>query len=123
MARRPERDGITLSDEQWSVVEPHISRSTARTGRPMADRRTVSEGMLYVLVVGCQWLHVPRHRYGPWGTVYHHCNRWRLMGVFDRLADRLRLRADRRGPIDRSARCADGTNLWGGPGAAASCTL
>jgi transposase len=44
-------------------------------------------------------------------TVYHHFNRWRKQAVFDRLADRLRLDADRQGLIDGSLLCADGTNI------------
>ncbi len=111
MSRQPERNDVTLSDEQWAAVEPLIPKSAATTGRPMADRRLMFEGMLYQLVVGCQWRHVPRHRYGPWGTVYHHFNRWRRQGVFDRLAGTLRLKADKRGLIDWSALMADGTNI------------
>lgn len=111
MSRLPDRDDVTLSEAQWAAVEPLIPKSAARTGRPMADRRRMFEGMLYQLVVGCQWRHVPRDRYGPWGTVYHHFNRWRREGVFERLADALRLRADEQGLIDWSVLCADGTNV------------
>ena len=40
-----ERDDVTLSDEQWAAVEPHIPKSTARTGRPAADRRLMLEAV------------------------------------------------------------------------------
>lgn len=104
-------DDFTLTDEPWSAIEPLIPRSTARTGRPMADRRRMLEGMLFQLTTGCQWRHLPRDRFGPYQTVYHHFNRWRKLGVFDLLAQALRKRAGDAGEIDWSLLCADGTNI------------
>lgn len=100
-----------LTDEQWRAVEPLVPESTARTGRPMADRRTLAEAMLFQLVTGCQWRRLPRERFGPWQTTYHHFNRWRAAGVFSRLADALRRRADRRGRVDWSLLSIDGTSV------------
>ncbi len=100
-----------LTDEQWLAVEPHLPRSTAKTGRPMADRRLMFEAMLFQLTTGCQWRHLPRERFGPYQTAYHHFNRWRKLGVFDRLVGHLRLQADERGLIDWSLLCADGTSV------------
>lgn len=100
-----------LTDEQWHAVEPHLPRSTARTGRPMADRRLMFEAMLFQLTTGCQWRHLPRGRFGPYQTVFHHFNNWRRLGVFDRLADATRRRADAAGLIDWSLLCADGTTV------------
>ena len=34
-----------LTDDQWSVVEPLVPRSTARTGRPASDRRLMLDGL------------------------------------------------------------------------------
>lgn len=53
---------MTLEDEQWAVVEPHLPRSTAMAGRPMADRRLVFEAVLFQLVTGCPWRRLPRER-------------------------------------------------------------
>lgn len=100
-----------LTEEQWRAVEPLVPESTARTGRPMADRRTLVEAMLFQLVTGCQWRRLPRGRFGPWQTVYHHFNRWRAAGVFARLADALRRRADRDGRVDWSLLSIDGTSV------------
>ncbi|MEM8739823.1 MAG: transposase [Planctomycetota bacterium] len=77
-------DDLTLTDEQWSAIEPYLPRSTATTGRPMADRRRRLEGMLFQLTTGCPWRHLPRERFGPYQTVYHPFNRWRKLDVFDR---------------------------------------
>lgn len=104
-------DDFMLTDEQWSAIEPLVPRSTARTGRPMADRRLMLEGMLFQLTTGCQWRHLPRDRFGPYPTVYHHFNRWRKLGVFDSVVKKLRRQADEAGLIDWSLLCADGTNV------------
>lgn len=104
-------DDFMLTDEHWLAVDPLLPRSTATTGRPMADRRRMLEGMLFQLTTGCQWRHLPRERFGPHQTVYHHFNRWRKLGVFERLVETLRKHADDVGRIDWSLLCADGTNV------------
>ncbi len=43
---------MVLTDEQWELIDPHLPRSTARTGRPAADRRLMFEAALYVLTEG-----------------------------------------------------------------------
>ena len=109
---------MALSDEQWAVVEPHLPRSAARTGRPQADLRRVFEAVLFVLVTGCQWRRLPRERYGPATTAHHHFSRWRRDGTLARLADALRREADRREMIGWSLLLADGTSVRAGACAA-----
>ena len=41
-----------LTDEQWALVEPLVPRSTARTGRPARDRRTLLNGIFWILATG-----------------------------------------------------------------------
>ena len=45
-----------LTDEQWALVEPHLPRSTARTGRPASDRRTQLNGILWIYEVSLRWV-------------------------------------------------------------------
>ena len=100
-----------LTDEQWALVDPFIPRSTARTGRPMADRRRMFEAALHVLTEGCRWRGLPAERFGPWQTAYHHFNRWRRDGVLDRLARAMLARVDAAGLVDWSLFCVDGTSV------------
>ncbi len=99
-----------LTGEQWEVVEPHLPRSTARTGRPGADRRRMFEAAVHVLTEGCRWRGLPRE-FGPWQAAYHHFNRWRRDGVLDRLARAMLGRVDAAGLIDWSLFCVDGTSV------------
>jgi transposase len=73
-----------LTDFEWSVIEPVLSK-----GRPgpkrKADRR-VMNGIFWVLRTGAPWRDLPE-RYGPYTTAYNRFNRWRKAGVWDRLMD------------------------------------
>jgi transposase len=99
-----------LTDEQWALVEPHLPRSTARTGRPARDRRTQLNGILWILATGAPWRDLPE-RFGPWQTVYHHFAKWRKAGAFAAVIDALQIRLDRDGLIDWDLWCVDGASV------------
>src|SRR3989454_7049994 len=99
-----------LTDEQWSVVEPLIPRSKARTGRPPSDRRLMLNGLFWILATGAPWRDLPE-RFGPWQTVYHHFRNWRKSGIFARIIEALQIKLDQRGLIDWDLWCVDGSNV------------
>jgi len=96
-----------LTDEQWSVVEPLIPRSKARTGRPPSDRRLMLNGLFWILATGAPWRDLPE-RFGPWQTVYDHFRKWRKSGLFATVIDALQIKLDNRGLIDWELWCVDG---------------
>ena len=75
-----------LSDEAWSVIEPHLPRG--KPGKPRVDDRRVISGILHVLKVGCRWRDVPP-AYGPATTIYNRYNRWSRRGLWQRLFERV----------------------------------
>ena len=99
-----------LTDEQWALVEPHVPRSTARTGRPPSDPRRMLNGIFWVLHTGAPWRDLP-DRFGPWQTVYDHFSRWRRAGVFARVVEALQLKLDEHGLIDWDLWCVDGAHV------------
>ncbi len=99
-----------LMDEQWELIEPLVPRSTARTGRPPRDRRTVLNGIFWILHTGAPWRDLPE-RFGPWQTVYHHFAKWRREGVFAEIIEVLQVTLDDRGLIDWDLWCIDGANV------------
>jgi len=99
-----------LTDEQWALVDPHVPLSTARTGRPPRDRRTLLNGILWILRTGAPWRDLPE-RFGPWQTVYDHFRKWRKSGVFARIIDALQIKLDQQGLIDWELWCVDGANV------------
>lgn len=74
-----------LSDEQWAVLEPLVSKGQGGVGRPLKwELREVVNAMLYVVRTGCQWANLPR-RFPPASTVYYHYRKWCVDGTWQRL--------------------------------------
>jgi transposase len=99
-----------LTDEQWTLVEPHLPLSTARTGRPPSDRRTQLNGIFWILSTGAPWRDLPE-RFGPWQTVYDHFRIWRKRGVFAAIVEALQVKLDNKGYIDWELWCVDGSSV------------
>jgi putative transposase len=78
----------SLTDKQWQLIERWLPRR-ARRGRPPIDRRRVIDAILYVVRSGGQWRMLPRD-FPNWNTVYGVFRRWRLMGLWQKIHDRLR---------------------------------
>jgi len=101
-----------LSDPQWARIAP-LFRRRAKKGRTPSDRRTIANGIRWILPTGAPWRDLPE-RYGPWQTVFDR---------FNRLAPRRHLSPHRHFAAGRVGRqeadrprpwCIDGTivALW-----------
>jgi len=99
-----------LMDEQWALIEPLVPASSASTGRPPRDRRTLLNGIFWILHTGAPWRDLPE-RFGPWQTVYHHFAKWRREGVFAEIVEALQITLDEHGLIDWDLWCIDGANV------------
>ena len=85
----PPRYPSDLSDEEWALLKPLLSRAERR-GRPSRwPTRRVANAVFYLLRSCCPWRMLPRE-YPPWQTVYYHFRRWRTDGRLRRAHDRLR---------------------------------
>jgi putative transposase len=77
-----------ISDEQWSLIEPHIPVYPG--GRPRTTNlRDVVDAIFYVLRTGCQWRYLPKD-FPPKSTVWRYFDEWRHNGTLDTIHDRLR---------------------------------
>ena len=99
-----------LTDEQWALVESHVPLSAAGTGRPARDRRTLLNGIFWILCTGAPWRDLPE-RFGPWQTVYDHFRKWRKSGVFAAIIEALQVKLDKDGYIDWELWCVDGSSV------------
>ncbi|MFE0476880.1 IS5 family transposase [Streptomyces sp. NPDC058947] len=87
-----------LTDEQWAVLEPLLSKG-ARLGRPpFWSRRRLIDGIRFRVRTGVPWRDVPVE-YGPWGRIYDLFRRWQRNGTWHRILTRLQTRADVKGAI------------------------
>jgi putative transposase len=85
----PPRYPSDLSDKEWALLEPLLSRAEKRGRPPKWPTRQIADGVFYLLRSGCSWRMLPRE-YPPWQTVYYHFRKWRLDGRLRRAHDRLR---------------------------------
>lgn len=67
------KSNFWLSDEQFSLIEPHLPYRA--TGKRRKDDRRIISGIIHVLQSGCRWQDCPPE-YGPSTTVYNRYNRW-----------------------------------------------
>ncbi len=85
-----------LPDSLWEQIEPLLPKVKSRYrgrgnqrknigGRPIADRRKVMAGILYVLRPGCQWNALPQATYGSGKTAHKYFQLWTRAGVFKRM--------------------------------------
>src|SRR3954447_5350150 len=83
----PPRYSTDLTDDQWALLVP-LMPEPARTGRPRADLREVTNGVLYLVRSGCQWRLLPKC-FPPWSTVHTWYRRWRTDGTLEAVHDAL----------------------------------
>ena len=78
-----------VTDDEWSVVTPHLPAASKR-GRPRStDLREVFNAIQFMLGTGCQWRSIPTC-FPPFTTVQHYFYTWRDTGVLERMLDELR---------------------------------
>lgn len=96
-----------LTDDQWDSIAD-LFPPPARTGRPPKDRRTIVNGILWILKTGSPWRDLPEE-FGPWETYFGCFDRWNSDGTLDSILRRLRAQEIDNGSIDDELWCIDGT--------------
>ena len=80
-ARKGLRYSSDLTDAEWAVLEPLLP-AVSRLGRPRRwPRRTILNGMLYILRSGQPWRMLPGD-FPPMTTVQHYFYAWRDCGLW-----------------------------------------
>ena len=96
-----------LTDDEWELIAD-VFPPPAKTGRPRRDRRTIMEGILWILRTGSPWRDLPEE-FGPWETVYGLFDRWNAEGTLDQILRRLQAAQIDIGAVDTELWCVDGT--------------
>ena len=76
-----------LTDCQWQFIEKIMSDKRKRK----KSLRTVWNGILYLLVSGCQWRMLPKE-YGPWESIYYYYRKWKKEGLIEEVHEELVLK-------------------------------
>jgi transposase len=88
-----------VSDELWAVIEPLLPAHPRRfryPGRRRASERAALSGILFVLITGIPWRHLPQELgFGSGVTCWRRLEEWTKAGVWPQLHRELleRLRA------------------------------
>lgn len=84
----PHRD---INDEEWQRIAPLLPELRPRSelrGRPLANTRSVLNGVMWVMHSGATWSAMPR-KYPSYQTCHRRFKAWYESGVLKRVMDQL----------------------------------
>lgn len=88
MARKPYPSDVT--DDEWAFVAPYLCLMKQDAPQRDHELREVFNGLRWIVRTGSPWRYMPNDL-PPWHTVYQQSQRWLAAGVFERMAEDLRL--------------------------------
>ena len=94
-----------VSDDEWTFVAPYMTLMKEEAPQREHSLREVFNGLRYIVRTGAQWRMMPNDL-PPWHTVYQQTQRWLKAGVFETLANDLRMlmrEINERAPQPRAA--------------------
>jgi transposase len=100
-----------LTDAQWAILDsliPEPEPRKDRRGRPWKSRRSVLNGVLWVLRTGAPWADVP-DRYPSYQTCHRRFQQWVRSGIMKGLLEALAVDLKARGALDVREAFIDGT--------------
>jgi transposase len=92
----------SVRDELWEVFGELIPARSQRTGRPRVDDRIVFNAIMYVLISGIAWQHLPREMGCSPATAHRRLQEWQRQGLWQRLHRELLRKLNAAGRIDWS---------------------
>ena len=102
---------MDLTAEQWNLIEPILPEDPVRPdgrGRPWSDRRTVLNGILWILRTGAPWQDLP-NRYGSHQTAHRRFQNWVRSGVIENILLALAQHLQAAGGLNLKECFVDGT--------------
>ncbi len=88
LPRQPYPSDVT--DDEWAFVAPYLTLMKEDAPQREHSLREVFNGARWVVRAGAAWRMLP-HDLPPWYTVYQQTQRWTKAGVFEAIAQDLRM--------------------------------
>jgi transposase len=116
---------LDVQDELWEVAEsliPPVKMPEKQGRRPVPDR-VAFNAIVFVMVTGIAWRHLPREMGCSGVTAWRRLRDWQAAGVWEQLHGELLKRLNTAGAIDWQTSVIDGSHiraLQGGPHRAVS---
>jgi transposase len=109
-----------VRDELWDAIQPLVPpfKVLKKQGRRPVSDRVAFNAIVFVLVTGIAWRHLPRELGCSGVTAWRRLRDWQAAGVWERLHTTLLHRLNAAGSIDWSTSVADSSHiraLQGGP--------
>ena len=79
-------DRFSLTDAQWTKMEPFCLGKLTDPGRTGGDARLFIEAVLWIARTGSPWRDLPP-TFGKWNTVFKRFRDWVKADVFQRMFD------------------------------------
>lgn len=73
-----------LKEKEWELIRHHFEFANGYGNRAVHTRRSLVNGILYVVKTGCQWRMLPKD-FPPWKTVYGYFRRLSQLGVWEKV--------------------------------------
>ncbi len=102
-----------VGDELWELAEsliPPVKVPAHQGQRPVPDQ-VAFKAIMYVLVTGIAWRHLPREMGCSGVTAWRRLRDWQAAGVWDTLHQMLVDKLNAAGQIDWSASVVDGSHI------------
>lgn len=77
-----------ISDNVWSLLEPHLPGREGAWGGRAKDNRQFINAVFWILRTGAPWRDLPGD-YGDWKNTHRRFCRWRDKGVWEALLEQL----------------------------------
>jgi transposase len=102
-----------VRDELWEAVHALLPehQPDPRGGRPRVDDRVCFNAIVFVLVTGIAWRHLPTEMGCSPATAHRRLTAWQRAGVWERLHQELLRALNAAGRIDWSVAVVDGSHI------------
>jgi transposase len=101
-----------VRDELWEIFRELLPcREPRRTGRPRVEDLVAFNAVVYVLVTGIAWRHLPPEIGCSPATAHRRLKEWERAGLWQRLHRELIRRLNVAGRLDWSAGVIDGSQV------------
>ena len=110
-----------VSDALWARIEPLLPKHERRyryPGRRRRDDRLALQGILFVLITGTPWEHLPQELgFGSGMTCWRRLREWQAAGVWHHLHQLLLAELRAAGELDLSRAAVDASHVQAKRGA------